>query len=142
MNTSIIIVVSVAVIIVSYIYFSIIRFNKMPVVDNSPGIIELDDSNFKTHIKSGIIVVDFWAEWCMPCKMMTSVLNAVADETLGKATICKVNIDYAKRTAATFKVRSIPTLIIFKNGAEGQRIVGVKTKEFIIGQINQLNSKN
>ena len=115
---------------------------KTPVVENSPKIKELNDGNFRENMQTGITVVDFWAEWCMPCRMMGTVLNSVAEETQGKARICKINVDFSKRTAATYKVRSIPTLIIFKNGEETKRIVGIKTKEYIIEQINQLSLKN
>ena len=74
----------------------------------------------------------------MPCKMMAPILNDVAIAAQGKAKVSKLNIDHAKQTAAKFGVRSIPTIIVFKNGKEVKRIVGVKQKAFILSQIEGL----
>jgi thioredoxin 1 len=67
--------------------------------------------------------------------MMAPVLNKVADETKGTVNVCKLNVDHAKQTAAKFRVKSIPTLIIFKHGKEVKRIVGVKSKDYILEQL-------
>jgi thioredoxin 1 len=141
MNTTFIIIGAIAIALVSYVYYTMRRLKRMPVEADHQKIISLTDSNFKNQISSGITVVDFWAEWCMPCKMMAPVLNAVADETNGNVGIYKINIDQAKHTAAKFNVRSIPTLIIFKNGKEGKRIVGIKPKDYILDQIEQVRKK-
>jgi thioredoxin 1 len=138
MNITLIIIGSVVVLFAAFIYYSMQHFKKMPVVPDSEIIKKLNDSNFKKQISAGINVVDFWAEWCGPCKMMSPVLNKVANETKGTATICKVNVDHAKQTAAKFNIKSIPTIIIFKYGKEVKRIVGVKTKEHILEQIAQI----
>ena len=121
-----------------FMYMSIRRLKKMPTVADSQNIKQLNDSNFKKQISVGITVVDFWAEWCIPCKMMAPVLNAVAEETQGKVTVCKLNVDHGKQSAAKYNIKSIPTLIIFKNGKEVKRISGVKTKDYIIDQINRI----
>ncbi len=97
----------------------------------------LTDQNFSAKIKSGTVLVDFWAEWCMPCRMMIPVLNEVADEVDGKVTIAKLNVDEQKRTAASFKVRSIPTMILFQNGKEVKRIVGVKSKDYLLKEFDR-----
>lgn len=138
MTTSLIIVLSIIAILVGYFLFAMYKMKKMPAVADNQHIVKLNDSNFKQQISSGIVLVDFWAEWCMPCKMMAPILNDVAIAAQGKAKVCKLNIDHAKQTAAKFGVRSIPTIIVFKNGKEIKRIVGVKQKAFILSQIEGL----
>ncbi|AEW44815.1 thioredoxin [Serratia symbiotica str. 'Cinara cedri'] len=81
-------------------------------------IIHLTDDSFESNvIKSvGLILVDFWAEWCGPCKMITPILDELAKEFAGKVTITKLNIDHNPVTVAKYSIRSIPTLLLFKNG--------------------------
>ncbi|PLW93099.1 MAG: thioredoxin, partial [Marinilabiliales bacterium] len=105
-------------------------------VKESDLIIHLNDSNFKTHIRNGIVIVDFWAEWCQPCKMMVPVLNQIAEEEKGNVKVCKLNVDKVRKTAAKFAVKSIPTLVVFKNGKEMKRIVGVKPKGVVMKEVN------
>ncbi|MCK9422470.1 MAG: thioredoxin [Bacteroidales bacterium] len=106
-------------------------------VKESEKIKILTDLNFQNKIKTGTVLVDFWAAWCMPCKMMVPVLNDLADETNGKVTIAKVNVDEQKATAAKFGIRSIPTMILFQNGREAKRIVGVKTKDYLLKELDR-----
>jgi thioredoxin 1 len=113
----------------------------MPVGPENPKIIQLTDKNFNQHTGKGIAVVDFWASWCMPCKLMVPVLNELAEEAGDQVTVCKVNIEEYQSVAARFNVRNIPTLIIFRNGKEVDRIVGVKPKDFILKKINMLKYK-
>jgi thioredoxin 1 len=89
---------------------------------------ELTTSNFDTTVKEGITLVDFWAEWCAPCRMMTPVLDELASEYDGKARIGKINVDNEPDLAMKFDVSSIPTLIVFKNGVISKRFVGVTSK--------------
>jgi thioredoxin 1 len=95
----------------------------------------LDEDNFSEGIKSGVVLVDFYADWCGPCRMLTPVLEKVAGELQGKATIAKIDIDKAQKTASTFQVTSIPTLVLFKEGKEVGRLVGLRDeatiKEFV-----------
>ena len=95
----------------------------------------LTEDEFDQDIKSGLILVDFYADWCGPCRMLTPILEKVAKEFHGKATIAKLDIDKAQKTASSFQITSIPTLILFKNGKEVGRIVGLRDekaiKEFI-----------
>ena len=97
----------------------------------------LTDLNFQNKIKTGTVLVDFWAAWCVPCKMMIPVLNDVAEEANGKFIIAKVNVDEQKATAAKFGIRSIPTMILFQNGREVKRIVGVKTKDYLLKELDR-----
>ncbi|MET0657571.1 MAG: thioredoxin TrxA [Steroidobacteraceae bacterium] len=92
---------------------------------SSDTIVHVSDGNFEQDVlKAGQpVLVDFWAEWCGPCKMIAPMLDQVAEEYKGKLTIAKLNIDENPRTPQRFNVRGIPTLILFKNGqVEGQKV--------------------
>ena len=106
-------------------------------VKESDKVLILTDLNFQNKIKTGTVLVDFWASWCVPCKMMIPVLNDVAEEANGKFTIAKVNVDEQKATASKFGIRSIPTMILFQNGREIKRIVGVKTKDYLLKELDR-----
>ena len=88
----------------------------------------LTEQNFKDTVASGVTLVDFWAEWCGPCRMIAPVLEELSGEYTGKASVGKVNVDEAPGLAEQFGVSSIPTLIVFKDGAEVTRFVGVTNK--------------
>ena len=74
------------------------------------------------------VLVDFWAAWCGPCKMIAPIVDEVAEDFDGKAKVCKLNVDDCGRIAQSYGVMSIPTLIVFKNGQEASRIVGFRPK--------------
>lgn len=89
----------------------------------------LNDDNFVKEISSGVTLVDFYADWCGPCRMMEPVIEELASEMNGKATIAKLDIEAAQQTTSTYNVTSIPTLILFKNREEVERFIGVKSKD-------------
>ncbi len=93
------------------------------------GLRYFNDDNFQQEINSGVTLVDFYADWCGPCRMMEPIINDLADELEDKVKIAKIDIESAQRTAASFQVTSIPTIIVFKDGVEVERLVGLKDKE-------------
>ena len=131
----------IALVVIAVVVILFMRsYNKMkntPAVENSELIEHLTAQNFAHKTKSGVVLVDFWADWCMPCKMMAPILNEVAEATDGTATIYKLNVDEQQQVAAQFGIRSIPTMILFKDGKEVERIIGVKSKEAVIASINK-----
>jgi thioredoxin 1 len=89
---------------------------------------ELTKDTFDSTIAQGVTLVDFWATWCGPCRMLTPTIEALAKEYDGKANVAKVNVDDEGELAMKFQVSSIPTLIVFKDGEISQRFVGVTSK--------------
>jgi thioredoxin 1 len=94
---------------------------------------EATDVNFETEVLGSAepVLVDFWAEWCGPCRMIAPTIEAVAEEYSGKAGVFKVNVDENQAVSNQFGIRSIPTMIVFKGGQEQERIVGAVSKESI-----------
>jgi thioredoxin 1 len=92
-------------------------------------LIELTDDTFESTVNAGVVLVDFWAPWCGPCKMLTPVIEELADEYAGKATICKMNTDDHRDAAVQFSISAIPTLILFKDGQVDKKWVGLTTKD-------------
>ncbi|MBR4003694.1 MAG: thioredoxin [Clostridia bacterium] len=100
----------------------------------------LTAESFEAEVKNGkgLVLVDFYATWCGPCKMLAPVLEQVADEVKEKATIKKLDIDECLDIAKEFNVMSVPTMILFKDGKEVERIVGLRQKNQIIETINNI----
>lgn len=97
-------------------------------VDDSK-VIHLDDKNFSNTVKSGLILVDFWAPWCGPCKVVGPIVADLANKYEGKAKVGKLNVDENQATASKYGIRSIPTLILFKDGKPVEQLVGVRPKQ-------------
>jgi thioredoxin 1 len=103
-------------------------------------ILTLTQENFETEVlkSSRPILVDFWAEWCGPCKMIAPILDELATEYDGKVLIGKVNIDEHQSLAAQYGVRAIPTLLIFKQGQVAEQIVGLKSKRDLKASLDRV----
>jgi thioredoxin 1 len=104
----------------------------------SEKIVTLSDATFDEHVKGSDVpvLVDFWAEWCGPCKMISPVLEEIAQEQEGKLTIGKLNIDDNLDVTRRFDVMSIPTLILFKDGEPQVRLIGAKPKGQLLEEIS------
>ena len=98
----------------------------------------LTDTNFNEEVKGSDepVLVDFWAEWCGPCKMIAPILEEIANEHAGKVRIAKLNVDDAPATAQAFQVMSIPTLILFKDGEPQKRLVGARGKGQLLEELS------
>ena len=99
--------------------------------------IEITSQNFDNTVEKGLVLVDFWASWCGPCMMLGPVVEQLAEELDGKITVGKVNVDEEQELAVKFGVMSIPTLVLFKDGAEVTRSVGVVPKAKLLEMIEK-----
>ncbi len=122
----------------TYMYMTYKKIRNTPEVEMHSSIRELNDGNFAAMVKNGVTLVDFWASWCMPCKMMAPVLNEVADELGDTAKVAKLDVETNRASSAKYGVRNIPTMVLFKNGKEINRFVGVKTKSFLVSEIKKV----
>jgi len=100
-------------------------------------VLKLTDDNFKEEVINSElpVVVDFWAPWCMPCRMISPIIEEIAKEYEGKVKVGKLNVDEASRTASFYGIMAIPTLLIFKGGEVKEKIVGVISKETLASKI-------
>lgn len=100
--------------------------------------VELTASNFEEITKEGVALVDFWAPWCGPCRMIAPVIEELAEDFEGIAKICKVNTDEEQEIAVKYGIRSIPTILFFKNGEMVDQMVGAASKQAFTDKINSL----
>lgn len=103
-------------------------------------ILQVTDDTFDAEIMKSEIpaLVDFWAEWCGPCRMVGPVVEELALAYKGKIKVAKMDVDSNRQTPARFGIRNIPTLILFKDGAVSQTIIGAQPKSYIEGQLKKL----
>lgn len=117
----------------------LIKNIKKEILDNP---IKINDENLNENLqKYNNLIIDFWAEWCAPCKAMAPIIEELAKEYAGKIVFGKINVDENREIAAKFFIMSIPTLIFFKNGKEVYRIIGLVPKEKINKEIEKIYGK-
>lgn len=101
------------------------------------GIKHIDDASFGGVVAKGVSLIDFHANWCGPCRMITPIMEELATEYAGKVTIAKIDVDQSQEVTAKFSVTSIPTVILFKDGQELKRVVGVRDKNTFATMLNE-----
>ena len=103
----------------------------------SERIKNLTDADFSESVKSGVVLVDFWAEWCAPCRRLAPTVDQLADEYDGRVTVAKMNIDENPATPSKFMIRGIPTLLVFKDGEMVETVVGLAGKDDLAQMLNK-----
>jgi thioredoxin 1 len=95
------------------------------------------DADFDQSVKNGVVLVDFWAEWCAPCRRLAPTVDQLADDYNGRVTVAKVNIDENPMTPVRFYIRGIPTILLFKNGELKETVVGLANKDDLVRVIDK-----
>ena len=129
MIATIILITIAAILIIALIVLN--KFKKAPMVENHEKILVLTDQNFDQSIQNKTVLVDFWAEWCMPCKVMAPILNDLSGELPDGKYIGKIDVEKYPKMSQKYGIRGIPTLVLFENGKEIDRFGGVKQKAFL-----------
>jgi thioredoxin 1 len=107
---------------------------------SSENVLELDDASFESEVLSGqgVALVDFWAEWCLPCKMLGPTIEEIADDYAGKIKVAKVDIDNSRDVASKLGIQAIPTVILFKDGDVAKKFVGLQQKNDLAEAIDEV----
>jgi thioredoxin 1 len=130
-----IVIAAVVLAIIIYFYLAMKKIKNIPMAPDSDKIIVLTEQNFNHQMKKGVILVDFWASWCAPCKMMVPVLNELSEQLPSNKSIGKIDVEKFPALAAKFNIRGIPTMILFLEGKEINRFVGMKTRDFLLKEM-------
>jgi thioredoxin 1 len=126
-----------AVLLVGFVFYNFMKSKKRLSAPPSENVKILTDQNFDQIIKTGVTLIDFWAEWCGPCKVQGPIIDEIADELGDKANICKLDVDHNRRVSSKLGIQNIPTLMLFKDGKMVQRFVGVKPKGVLMKAVNK-----
>jgi thioredoxin 1 len=121
----------------SILFISVILSTTACKSSSDKNIVTLTTSNFVDETSKGIVMVDFWATWCMPCKAMAPVIDEIAGQTKGKVKVGKVDIDKNGPLANRFRIQSIPTVLIFKDGQLMETFVGVQSKAALVNALSK-----
>ena len=138
MQTALIIIGSIILGFLLWNFYARFKIKNIPKVADHASILTLTDKNFQQQTKNKVVLVDFWADWCAPCKMMAPVLNDVAGDLTGNSHVGKLNIEQYQSMAKQYHIRSIPSLILFRNGKEVKRFIGIKQKDFLLKEIKSV----
>ena len=135
----------IAILVIAVAIGSVMIFNNGQANSNSNSVaavssedsmvMDITDANFSEIVSEGVVLVDFWAVWCPPCRIQNPIIEQVAQAIGDKAKITKLDVDHNPRSASTLRVQNIPTLIIFKDGEPVQRFVGVQQKETLMAAL-------
>ena len=104
---------------------------------SATSVVVLEETNFDSEVQNGVVLVDFWATWCGPCKMQGPIVEQVAEQVHGKARVAKLDVDSAPKVAQRFKIRRIPTLIVFKDGKRRNNLSALQRRRHLSPQSPQ-----